>query len=646
MCGIGGVIWHLFDTEPDEVRLGEMARLLRHRGPDGAGIHRQPGIGLVHTRLSLLDLQARSNQPFWDRERRHALVYNGEIYNFIALREELELLGKTFHTTSDTEVLLEALLAWGVEQTVARLEGMFAFGWLDCEQQILVLARDRFGIKPLFVYLDDTQFVFASEIRALRPWITLQADLLSLASFVQGYGGPTRGFTFFRKVKFLDPGTILILRRGGRPEIRTYSRLVDFVDPVEGERLKSLKPVQLVDALDEALNRSVRSQLIADAPVGALCSGGVDSSVLLAIAARYHPDLAIFHADVVGPMSERSAAARLADHLKLDLRVVEVKDSDLVERIPEAMVHYGHPFYVCSHSIPFLMVSRLVRGHGVKGILTGEGADEAFLGYRFSAPNFRAWFRLSTWWRWFKQSLARHGPENGHIQAGLTYWGPSPHVGLDSLHRYAGRRTPMHLLNRFEVMREAMEDRQYLNGNHAPSLDPSLFKSLDIFHYTLRSLLHRNDSMGMAAGIESRFPFLDSTLVRTAINLPYSCKIHVSPREFHSNHLFYCDKWILRQVADRYLPKELSQREKQPFPVNAYDESRLQISPDLLENGHIAELFELTRPDIRFLFEHSWHDLRWRLIQLEVWARVCLVGEGAEQVVPPLRRSLAMQMPA
>jgi asparagine synthase (glutamine-hydrolysing) len=214
-------------------QLHETARLLSHRGPDHTALHADRGIGLVHTRLSLVDLHSRSHQPFWDRGGRYCLAYNGGVYNFRALRADLERDGITFRTTSDTEVLRECLLARGVDRTLAALDGMFAFALYDTRQESLVLARDRFGMKPLFIHDDAERFVFASEIRALRPWLDVRPDFLSISSFLYGFSGPTRGYTFFDRIRFLDPGVVVEVGRGQRATYRRFFAISDFWDPEE-----------------------------------------------------------------------------------------------------------------------------------------------------------------------------------------------------------------------------------------------------------------------------------------------------------------------------------------------------------------------------------------------------------------------------
>ena len=391
MCGIFGIVIHNRDVIPEKDRLEQTARLLEHRGPDSFGVYSEPGIGLVHTRLSLVDLSSRSDQPFWDRQRRYGLVYNGEIYNFRELREDLEKRGVQFRTTSDTEVLLECLLHDGHEATLPKLEGMFAFGLYDKIEKTLLLGRDRFGIKPLYVYDQEDIFVFASEISAMRPWVNFAPDLSSVSSFLLGFHGPTNGCTFLERIKFLSPGGIARITMGRQARYSKFFSMTDFWDPGYGTELTCLKPRQLVDRVEEHLLRSVKQQLVADAPVGALCSGGVDSALVAAMAAQYHTNLAIFHANVVGPNSEHDAAVEVAKHLRLDLKVAEMQDEEFIGLLPEATRHYGHPLYIVPHSIPFLLVSRVVRSNSVKAVLTGEGSDECFLGYNMLVPNIKRW---------------------------------------------------------------------------------------------------------------------------------------------------------------------------------------------------------------------------------------------------------------
>lgn len=630
MCGIFGVLYHKTEALPDKEQLTETARLLRHRGPDSDGIYADAGIGLVHTRLSLLDLTPRSNQPFWDRQGRYGLVYNGEIYNFKELREDLERRGVRFRTTSDTEVLLECLINDGVEETLPKLEGMFAFALYDKVEKILTVARDRFGIKPVFIYDQDDAFVFASEIQAMRPWIKFRPDSLSISSYLYGFGGPTKGRTFFEHISMLPPGAMVRIQMGKASEYRAFFTTADFWDPEQAALLRSLKPGQLIDKVEERLFESVRQQLIADAPVGALCSGGVDSALILAMAAKSHNNLAIFHANVVGPYSEYEAALGLARYLKLELKAVEVHDHDVIDLMPEVAWHYGNPFYIVPSCTPFLMVSRLVQSHEVKAVLTGEGSDECYLGYNFLVPNIRKWPRqaYSIVKRAVKRLIRGGGTISGSDTSEWDTHRSSP-VPLDT------QRLVMGLHNRFEVALETEDIFSRVRSTNGAAEYPKEMKSLDLLNYNLRALLNRNDLMGMAASVESRFPFLDSQLVKMAVNMPYECKIRFSVTALDSNHYFFRDKWIIRKVAERYLPREICTRPKGKFRVDAFQQ--FTISPHLFNKSFVSELFGLSSSETRYLAEKASKDLRLKLMHLETWSRVCLNNEPKDTMVRKLR---------
>lgn len=340
MCGIFGVVPASTDVTPDELLLRQSARRLTHRGPDSDGVYVSRGIGLAQTRLALLDLNPRASQPFWDDSKTTCIVYNGEVYNFAALRSELARLGLSFRTTSDTEVVLKAIGQWGVDEAVSRLEGMFAFAVWNADMRELTLVRDRFGIKPLLLARAGHQLIFTSEAGALRPWMSLRPDLRSVYAFLCGSGGPVSGQTFIEDVSYVPPGSIVRLRPGRPPSVSQYFEMAELRDPLIAARSGGSSEESLIDTVESLLSESVEQQLIADASVGVLCSGGIDSSLILALAAKRHRDVAVFHADVVGPGSERGPASALAAHLGLDLQVVEVRDDDFIELLPKLSRHH------------------------------------------------------------------------------------------------------------------------------------------------------------------------------------------------------------------------------------------------------------------------------------------------------------------
>jgi len=619
VCGLFGIVYRDRSTLPDEAALKRTAGLLAHRGPDSHGIHRAPGVGLVHTRLSLLDLSSRSDQPLWDATGRHALVYNGEVYNFRELRSRMESAGPPFHTTSDTEVVLRRMLEGDVPRGLGELDGMFAFGLWDAERGELLLARDRFGIKPLYYCETGSAFLFASEVKAFKPWLALEADPISVAAYFVARNEPTRRHSFFRDVRILGAGEMLRLGVNGAVERAPYARLSELVDGEERASLGRLRPEQAVDHVEGLLATAVERQLVADAPVGALCSGGVDSSLILALAARRHSDLAIFHADVVGRLSEHEAAQRLARHLRLELHKVEVTDADHVEHLVDVVWHYEAPFAYHTNSLAFMLVARLVRRSGVKAVLTGEGSDEGFLGY----PRTVLRDSLSAYYRTLerlRKTLAAI-PRLGSLLFPLSRNPPAAATDL---------------LQRCERSAEQRELRDELAERLGGPLPERELRSLDLLGYHLRTLLHRNDALGMQASIEARFPFLDPALVRAAVNLPYRLKVRASLTGYDWAHPFLVDKWIVRRVADRHLPHALSRRRKLGFPTDAL--RRLRVAPEFYRDSVLGALLGLGARELAALAREADPATRLNLLLLELWAALFLADRSPETLTAELRR--------
>ena len=623
MCGIFGIHFRNSDMIPEKDRLCRTLKLLEHRGPDGSGVYAEPGIGLVHARLSLLDLSSRSDQPFWDGQDRFCIVYNGEVYNFSQLRAELEQRGVVFRTTSDTEVVLECVIHLGLEETLKRLEGMFAFALYDKEQKQLVLARDRFGIKPLYVYDSEDCFIFSSEVRAMRPWIDLKPDMLTISSYIQGFGGPTQGHSFFDNITIVPPGSVIILKLNEPANYDRFFTVSDLRDQDQVEKLERMNPNKIVDEVDRLLLDSVKKQLVADVPVGALCSGGVDSSLIMAMASKFHSNLAIFHANVVGPDSEYEAANALAKHLKLDLKSIDVTPQDFIDLIPDVIEHYGYPYRQHPNSIPFLRVSQLVRTNNIKAVLSGEGSDECYLGYHnliFNLRKFLLEFPQHSFYQMVRQTARKL----------LGRWTPKP----------VYENASCNIFNGFEkgIERERIvNDIKQMTGRDIDEKDQT---SLLMLNYHLRTLLHRNDCLGMASSIEARFPFLDTELVKFAVNMPYRCKVRFSPFMLERQHYFLRDKWVIRKVADRYLPAKISRRKKMGFPTET--QKLLKTSPGFFKGSFVADIFRLDGNRVNYMLNNSQQQFGYRLLLLEVWAQLFLMNTSKDIISESLSKNVSI----
>ena len=624
MCGIFGVVYRDRRERPPIAPLGESARRMRHRGPDATGEHAAPGVGLAHTRLSLIDVDPRSNQPFWDVTGRYSLIFNGEVYNYRELRAELEAGGVRFRTSSDTEVLLHWLIHRDPDEAIRSLEGMFAFAFCDAASGHVLLARDRFGMKPLYVYEDDRHLLFGSTISALRPWIRPDLDRFSMASYLLGFGGPTKGFTFYQRVRMVAPGDLVVCEPGQAAVTRPFFRLPQFWDDEHRAELAGLDDTAIVDRADEILQKSVAAHLLADVPVGAFCSGGVDSSIITAMAARRAPNLAIFHADMTGRWSEYQAAAALATHLKLDLKCIQVTDEDIVRMIPEVMGHYEHPFTYHPNCAPLMLVARLARESGVKGLLSGEGSDECFLGYPWLGRQrfVDAWMRAAARTR----RLLSRVPGFGRVLFPEASQTP---VTLRSL------------FNRREIDEDRDLTREMIGRTASGRVRPQDLWTLDYLGHHLRTLLHRNDTMGMAESIEARFPFLDHRLVRFAVNLPVRHKLRVSPTVLEKAHPFVRDKWIVRRVAARYMPRGLSERIKIGFWTTVFE--RLRVAPGYFDASFVRDLFELSASQMSATVAAADQDLLMRLLHLDVWGRVCVEERAHDSVSTRLDRFVSVR---
>lgn len=620
MCGIFGLFsYSNKDNYFDENLISKTIDDLNHRGPDGNGQYIGDNTVLIHTRLSFLDLSSAGSQPMWDHSHRFCLVYNGEIYNYNDLRSSLMNQGCKFASSSDTEVLLQGLIIEGKE-FVRKLQGMFAFALYDDVEKRLLLGRDRYGIKPLNYINNENKFVFCSEIRPLRHWHKFRENPYTVAAFINGAEPPTQGGTYINEVITAPAGCLIEVSYEGVTEPEPFFKIYDFVKNRELPEPRQYNTAEAaVNALDELLQQSVSDHMISDVPVGALCSGGLDSSLIMALASRNHNDLAIFHADVVGRHSERMAAEDLSRHLNLDLVSVEIDDEKYLDLIAETLLYYEYPFTYHPNSVPFLAVSKLVKENGIKAILSGEGADECFLGYS-SIPTRSMILR-------YHKIIDSMGGLIGSIPVlGKIISRPRQHASfLNSI------------ASGFET---SIENQEISEFNSMSGLGSTRTQKLLGSH--LRTLLHRNDRLGMAASIEARFPYLDNRVVEFAANLPDKFKVHLSwSAADERRHPFVFTKWILRKVGERYIPPHLANRRKRGFPTSVFE--RMVVKNEYLKHSWLRNTLSLSNKQINYMISNISSRNSIRLYLLDCWARIHVLDENISEIRDDIKQHLVIR---
>lgn len=562
MCGITG--W--FDTRgekpPDRALIKLMTDAIAHRGPDGEGYHFAPGLALGHRRLAVIDL-ATGDQPMFNRSRKVAIVFNGEIYNFHGLRRELALRGHIFSTRSDTEVIIAAWEEWG-EACVEHLTGMFAFAVWDQPKQTLFLARDRLGEKPLYYsVLSDGVLVFGSELKALlvHPDLEREIDPCAVEEFFAlGYIAEPR--TIYRNVLKLPAGTCLSLTRGGSPNLRSYWDL-------RASPSVSRSANEIADELLSRLETIVRSQLISDVPIGTFLSGGVDSSGVTALGARQSASpiesFTIGFDDRRFDETEHAVAVANRYSLKHVVRRMTLDDTGDVSRFARI---FDEPFGDSS-ALPTLLLMQLAR-QNVTVALSGDAGDELFAGYRrylFHAREEYARKLLPPALRyWLFGALSRVYPQLDWAPRALRARHTLRELSLDS---------PMGFFWNVSVTDDETRSslftadfRRALKGyhasdvisrywQHAPDRDAvATAQYVDLKTWLPGDILTKVDRTAMACSLEVRVPMLDHHFVEWAFSLPREMKIR------HG-----AGKFILKHAFERLVPRDVLYRPKQGFSV-------------------------------------------------------------------------------
>ena len=611
MCGIAGILLAPGATVEEET-LRAMGETLRHRGPDDFSIFVRGNVGLSHNRLSILDLSSAGNQPY--RNPRYVLSYNGEIYNYKELRKTLEGRGVALGSTSDTAVLFEYLVHFGVERTLKDLEGMFAFGFCDLEERTLYLCRDRLGIKPLVYAYEDAGLYWASEVKALAAVRKIRPDTVKTLLSATGVENNTTRATVFDGVWQVEPGTYLVCRPGKAPVSREYFHLAGEVDETYYRELDRMPESELSRELATLFDRSVSSMLMSDVPVGAFVSGGVDSSLVAARATHLDDRVSLYSANVVGRYSEYDGAVRLSRELGRPLEEVRFTPQTMLEDWARATYHYESPIIEFLNAMPLHRVAERARSMSVKPVLTGEGSDEFFWGYPSFFKSNRK-FRREARARWLSSLPGRFSKLVG--------------VALPA--------SPASSMLQFLGVTARGFDRQRLRERCQDAysfLDPTevrrSFLTIQATSEVLVALLHRNDRMGMMASIESRFPFLDEKIIRFALNLPTRRKRRFSLKSYDFRHPFVMDKAPVRALARESVSANLAYKRKRGFPVLGH--RFVRVSPGYFADGYVANELGLTSAAEDYMLRAQPPAHISKLVSIDIFGRIFGQGEAVDSV--------------
>jgi len=566
MGGIAGIL--SFDGAPPPA-LSELSRMIgavRHRGPDGLGIYRDAQVGLAHARLAILDL-ASGQQPLSDAAGEIWASYNGKIYNHVELRAELESRGYAFRTRSDTEVLIVAYRAFGAA-CVERFEGPFAFALWDTRRRRLLLARDRFGVRPLHVARLDRRLVFASEVKALFQLddVPRAIDPVGLAQTFT-FGAPLAPRTAFAGISEIRPGHLAVVTPEGELRERAW------FDPTFPDRRRATRPVCIEEseaALSDTLARAVSLRLMrADVPVGCYLSGGIDSSVIAALSRRVHAGaLRTFSIRFEDPaLDEGPLQQAMVERLETQHDEVFVARGDVARAFPDVVQHVERPL-LRAGPVPLFLLARAVRAAGIKVVLSGEGADEVLAGGDlFREAKVRAFVarqpgsrsrpllfdRLDPW-------LAREPREAGELARRFFSCDADPEAPLFShLPRFQAAAGLARLFS--PGVRAALVGTDVI-ADLTASLPPAFasFGPLARAQYLeIRTLLSgyllaaQGDRASFAHGVEARFPFLDGGVLAAAARMPEGHKLHVLDA-----------KYVLKRLAARLVPRAIVERPRPP----------------------------------------------------------------------------------
>ena len=623
MCAVAGLICQKGSCSEENhlCVVREMCDLQSHRGPDDRGVVSLGHVCLGSNRLSIIDLTQAGHMPMADEDERWWISYNGEVYNFTELREELIRCGHTFRSRTDTEVVLHAFKEWG-EKCVDRFVGMFAFAVYDRQSDTVTLVRDRFGKKPLYYTHRDGHVLFSSEMKALMAVCDglkpNQQRLIEWSLYRNVDFGSSE--TLVENLFALLPGHLVRIRRGRLESPHCYYSPEAQVDPDRYDRF-SRQPLESTTAeLESLLLSSVRDRLVSDVPLGTFCSGGIDSSLITAIAARHVKELTALHVSVVDypELDESRYAKQVADSLGLRLLTYPITGETFRRNLPRAIYFSDFPL-THPNSVAFLLLSEYARKQGVIVLLSGEGADELFGGYIQRYRRYRQLLVARRWLSYLPAKIRKAIAMAGHACNGVPVTGFSEYEGL-----LAHSTAFLDKFSRESLLLSCGDAYRFISNETERLVLAAMLADVTNF---LSPLVRRLDRMSMAASVECRVPFLDHRLVNTVINLPLSYRLRGAT-----------DKWVLKEIATRYLPRGVVHRNKVGFPLPLEDYLAPLADEKLFDGGFCLEFLSMQR---RGLVEaiSNWRqnvDGFFNLLALEIWGRLFFLRQPLEELTEQL----------
>lgn len=607
MCGIVGYLnLKNKNFNLDKDLLIKMQKSIFHRGPDSFGfwLSEKYQIGFAHSRLSIVDLSDAGHQPMQDTKESVVISFNGEIYNHLQLRKELEDLGYKYFSNTDTETLIYAYQEWGID-FLHKLDGMFAIALFDIQKNHFYLIRDRIGIKPIYYSLQADVFSFASEIKALwlLPWMIKKIDKESVYNCLTFMVTPAPN-TIFEKVHKLEAGTYISIDSDKKIEIKRWYRLLD---KDFGSSLDINNEKLVLNKIEDLLIKSVEKRMMADVPVGVFLSGGLDSSLITALMSKFSSKIKTFTvAFKDGPESNELVWARRVSKLfNTDHHEILISEKEAFQFYEQMVYQLDEPLSdpVC---IPFNFVSKLAKENGIKVVQVGEGADELFFGYS-TYLSYKKFYER--YWKYsqkyvpvfLKKSIYEFSEKlikskSNHVEI-LRNWSQNRALfwsGAISFNEY----------QKSFILKDSKSDSYKIVEKYLLDLDKTddFVKQMTYLELKLRLpelLLMRADKMSMLSGIETRVPFLDYKLVEFMLNVPQDLKVKNNQT-----------KYLLKKVAEKYLPNEIIYRKKVGFasPIERWFEHGKYFSiyyaglvENIITNDH---MFKPTIKNLESVYDH------------------------------------------